>query len=134
MYAASDIILFKLHRSVDFCGCTSHTVILHSATEKVSDSELRAHGLLQPSQIHNEFRIEMSDTWKDKDTHTHSIPHGTNGTFCTCLQYRMLIHNYMSLTVRHSSWRERFKKKVLYRNHTCTPNCLLTYSAGWCGH
>jgi hypothetical protein len=60
--------------------------------------------LLQPSQTHNEFRTEMSDTWKYK--YTHSIPHGTNGTFCTCLQYRMLIHNGMSLTVKHSLWRE----------------------------
>jgi len=67
--------------------------------------------LLHPSQIHNEFRIEMWDAWKDRDTH--SIPHGTNGTngtngaFCTCLQYRTLIHNCMSLTVRHSLRRER---------------------------
>jgi len=43
MYAANDIQLIKFHTSVDFCGCTSHTVSLHSATEKVSGSELRVH-------------------------------------------------------------------------------------------
>jgi len=35
-------LLFKLHRTVDFCGCTSHTVSLHSATEIVCHSEFHS--------------------------------------------------------------------------------------------
>ena len=67
----------------------------------------------------------MLDTWKDKDTR--SIPHSTNGTFCTCLQYRMLIHNCMSLTVRHSLWRERIKQKSYVETTLARPTvCWLT--------
>lgn len=113
-----------------------HTLSVCTVPLKKSLAQNYEHtALLRPSQIHNEFRIDTFDSWKDKDTH--STPHGTNDTFCTCLQYRMLIHNYMSPTVRRSLCRERFKKKkkkVLCGNHTCTPNCLLTYSAGRCGH
>jgi hypothetical protein len=35
-------LLFKLHRTVDFYVCTSHTVSLHSATETVCRSELHS--------------------------------------------------------------------------------------------
>lgn len=67
----------------------------------------------------------MLDTWKDKDTR--SIPHSTNGTFCTCLQYRKLIHNCMSLTVRHSLWRERIKQKSYVETTLARPTvCWLT--------
>jgi hypothetical protein len=108
-----------------------HTLSVYTVLPKKSVAQ-NYTALLQPPQIHSKFGNEMLDTWKDK--HTRSIPHSTNGTFCTCLQYRMLIHNCMSLTVRHSLRRERFFKKSLMWKPHLHAQLPFTYSAGLCGH